>query len=695
MKKNFFFLGFFILLLLPLLSSNPESNQLLPRHKEWLSLVRPIITKTEREVFLKLKTPEERDKFIKLFWARRDPRPDTLENEFYREYMQRVRYADLHFGHNSPKKGHETERGYFYLLLGPPLERQIYATQSKVWPMELWYYKGQPKYGLPPYFYLIFYQPHGMGEYKLYSPTVEGPEKLLVPTMSARVLNRQTAYRLLKEISGELAAASISYIPGETTQGLTSLSTDTLISSLYGLAEKEFSDAYARSFLAYKDYIETDYTHNFIESEATIKIFYHHQQPYLHWSLEPSRINLFQSENKSYASFQLILRLENSAQQTILEKEEEIPFEVSLTSLTPRQGQKLAFQDILPIIPGKFTFHIFLKNKTAREFTSYQASINVPLIKGQPYLADLLLYLDREPLPSNQQNKAKAFSFNGYQYIFNSQAQFLPGKPIGLFTQILNLTQPENKFLQLEIHSLEQEEIISQQKLPLLEVISPDRLSLNLPSITPEPLSPGYYRLRLSLQDKKGLLLAEKTASFVVLTHTYTVIPWVFSRIRPPYPNPNDIYLLASEYFLNENYDQAEKLLQQLMKLRPDPSTKLLLAKIFFACQNYKEALILAQPLFEKNHLREAGKILAVIHAKQKNWTQALNYLEQLLAKATEIPLLNLAAQGYAALGQPQKALEYVNKSLDLKKDQPELQTFKEKLIKSLKNKFPKKKLRR
>ena len=171
--------------------------------------------------------------------------------------------------------------------------------------------------------------------------------------------------------------------------------------------------------------------------------------------------------------------------------------------------------------------------------------------------------------------------------------------------------------------------------------------------------------------------------------------PWVFSRIRPPYPNPNDIYLLASEYFLNENYDQAEKLLQQLMKLRPDPSTKLLLAKTFFACQNYKEALILAQPLFEKNHLREAGKILAVIHAKQKNWTQALNYLEQLLAKATEIPLLNLAAQGYAALGQPQKALEYVNKSLDLKKDQPELQTFKEKLIKSLKNKFPKKKLRR
>ncbi|HDJ23442.1 MAG TPA: GWxTD domain-containing protein, partial [Candidatus Aminicenantes bacterium] len=225
-----------------LLSPRLFSQDLLPRHQEWLSLVNPIITKTEKDVFLRLKTSEERDKFIQLFWTRRDPRPDTLENEFYQEYMKRVHYADLHFGHNTPKKGHETERGYFYLLLGPPLERQSYATQSNIWPLELWYYQGKPEYGLPSYFYLLFYQRYGMGEFKLYSPTVEGPEKLLVPTMSARVINRQTAYQVLKEISGELAAASISFIPGETTLGLTSLSSDTLISNLYALAEKQFSD---------------------------------------------------------------------------------------------------------------------------------------------------------------------------------------------------------------------------------------------------------------------------------------------------------------------------------------------------------------------------------------------------------------------------------------------------------------------
>jgi GWxTD domain-containing protein len=158
----------------------PCEEKLSETHKEWLELVSPIITKIEKEVFSNLKTEQDRDKFIQLFWKRRDPLPDTEENEFYKEYMKRVRFSDLNFGRGAVKRGSQTERGYFYLLLGPPLERQLYTTQSQVWPMELWYYKGDPKYGLPPYFYLLFYQPRGIGEYRLYSPVGEGPEKLVI-----------------------------------------------------------------------------------------------------------------------------------------------------------------------------------------------------------------------------------------------------------------------------------------------------------------------------------------------------------------------------------------------------------------------------------------------------------------------------------------------------------------------------------
>jgi GWxTD domain-containing protein len=175
-----------------LLSALPSYSQkdLAPRFREWLEDVSPIITKTEREVFNRLRTDADRDKFVRFFWRQRDPYPDTTENEFTKEYMERVRFADQNFGRESSKRGSQTERGYFYLLLGKPLERQFFTTFSQVWPMELWYYKGAVEYGLPPYFYLIFYQPQGLGDYRLYSPGVEGPETLVIPSMMARVLTR-------------------------------------------------------------------------------------------------------------------------------------------------------------------------------------------------------------------------------------------------------------------------------------------------------------------------------------------------------------------------------------------------------------------------------------------------------------------------------------------------------------------------
>lgn len=173
-----------LFLLTTLLSAADE--QMVPAHKEWLELVNPIMTKTEKDVFSRLKSTREREQFIRLFWKRRDPLPDTEANEFQDEYMERVRYADRQFGRSGVKTGSRTDRGFFYLLLGPPLDRQSYATQSQIWPLELWHYKGEQQYGLPAYFYLIFFQPEGLGEYKLYSPGVDGPERLMIPGMAEK-----------------------------------------------------------------------------------------------------------------------------------------------------------------------------------------------------------------------------------------------------------------------------------------------------------------------------------------------------------------------------------------------------------------------------------------------------------------------------------------------------------------------------
>ncbi len=87
-------------------------------YKKWLDEdVRWIITDEERSAFMQLSNDEERDQFIEAFWARRDPTPDTPENEFKEEHYRRIAYANEHFAAGIP--GWKTDRGRIYIMYGP------------------------------------------------------------------------------------------------------------------------------------------------------------------------------------------------------------------------------------------------------------------------------------------------------------------------------------------------------------------------------------------------------------------------------------------------------------------------------------------------------------------------------------------------------------------------------------------------
>ena len=88
-------------------------------YKKWLDEdVRWIITDEELSAFKKLTTNAERDQFIEAFWQRRDPTPDTAENEYKEEHYRRIAYANEHYAAGMP--GWKTDRGRIYIQFGPP-----------------------------------------------------------------------------------------------------------------------------------------------------------------------------------------------------------------------------------------------------------------------------------------------------------------------------------------------------------------------------------------------------------------------------------------------------------------------------------------------------------------------------------------------------------------------------------------------
>jgi hypothetical protein len=78
-------------------------GELSDTYKKWLDVdVRWIITPEEEKAFKTLTNNGERDQFIENFWQRRNPDPDSQNNEFKDEHYRRIEYANEHFAAGKP-----------------------------------------------------------------------------------------------------------------------------------------------------------------------------------------------------------------------------------------------------------------------------------------------------------------------------------------------------------------------------------------------------------------------------------------------------------------------------------------------------------------------------------------------------------------------------------------------------------------
>lgn len=138
-----------------------------PENADFLSKVRYIITKSERKIFLELPDSEKAE-FREEFWKRRDPDPETEDNEYRVEYFSRLEQADDLF-RGEGKPGYQTDRGRIFILFGPPSERLTYPMEADSSCREIWYYGAFP---------VIFIDEHCAGQYILTPVSLEHLQEL-------------------------------------------------------------------------------------------------------------------------------------------------------------------------------------------------------------------------------------------------------------------------------------------------------------------------------------------------------------------------------------------------------------------------------------------------------------------------------------------------------------------------------------
>lgn len=164
-KKNLNFLLFIFssLLIIGVVSCGVSTNvELDPESQEFYDTARLVMTKEEKDIFNHLPDKASRKEFIQDFWKKRDPDPDTEDNEFKEEFFRRIEYANARFIEGIP--GWKTDRGRIYIYFGAPDKIEDYPMLNRpdMQGYLLWVYyrydfavefidKGNNSYTLDPY----------------------------------------------------------------------------------------------------------------------------------------------------------------------------------------------------------------------------------------------------------------------------------------------------------------------------------------------------------------------------------------------------------------------------------------------------------------------------------------------------------------------------------------------------------------
>lgn len=678
MKLKFGVLVLFSISLLSLVASGKNSPKDLPeRHRKWLQEeVVYIISPKEKDVFLELETDRERDLFIDAFWKQRDPTPGTVENEFKKEHYRRIEYANHYFAREATGAGWRTDMGRIYIILGPPADTEDYDAQKVLYPTQIWTYHGDPELGLPATFNVVFYKRNGIGNYVLYSPMKDGPQSL-IPGYMGDGTNITAIFERLMAIEPNVAQVSLSLIPGTQEQlnpNVQSYASDILVSvSIPASPYKKIETAYAEKLLRYKDIIEVEYTANYIDNDALVKVI---RDPsgifFVHYAIEPKRLSIAQYGEKFATTLDVSGMVMDTEGKAVYQFNKSLPLEFNADQVDKIKSRLFSTQDMFPLIPGSYKFSLLLKNKVSKEFTSVEKDITVPSDHSLQMGPLILAYkaLDSSISPGN----VKPFLIDRLQLLSSPRNDFsqADGRMV-LFFQVYGLG-PELRSQGLLEFTLANEKETVQAETRRLD--SYGETSGFLEEFDISQLPPATYSVKVALLDKDKKPLLEKEDFFFVSHAAAVPRPWILSQVSPAVSDPAYANILGNQYLNEKENEQALPLLEKAYRGRPDHLKFALdYARALFLGEKYAQArdILLPYTQTETSHAELFG-FLGSVYQKLGNFEEAISqYKETLKRQGTNLNILNAIGECYYKLGNRAEALIAWEKSLELNPKQEEI----------------------
>jgi len=675
LKRHIISLFLAVIFLLPVLGNTQKKSpkDLPENHRAWLEEeVVYIITPKEKDVFLQLQTDREREMFIEAFWKQRDPYPNTPENEFKEEHSRRISYANHIFGREAPGPGWRTARGKIYITLGEPNTIERFENDSEIYPTIIWFYNGMSEYGLPNAFNVVFFKRSGIGEYELYSPIKFGPQRLLIH-FKGDPMDYMSAYRELIGIEPTVAGISLSLLPSEAQyRSSPSLASELLISQMIPTApHKKVKDAYAEKLLKYKDFIEVDYSTNYIDSDAMVRVIQDKSGMFfVHYLIEPSKFSIERVGDQYYSNFEVNGKVSDLEGKTIYQYERRVPIKLNQNQLDNIRTKLFSFQDLFPLVEGNYKFDVLMRNTISKEFTSFEVSFYIPEASSL-IMSDLTL-ANRIVEDSKYKGKNKPLLIGGTQLVPSPRNDFSKNETLYLFFQIFGLTEELSAQGTLEYLLFKEEEKIHSFSKKIADY--PDKTYF-LEEFPLTNYSPALYKIRVALHDDNNKEVLFSQSHFYISLQPTVPRPWVLSFPMPSSDDPLYANILGLQYQNKGKLQKALALLEEAFRKQPQSAKYGLdFARILFAEKEYQKVKEIALPFLKEWEKYEFLSVLGQSCQALGEYAEAIAYYKDYLTRfGTNIQILNSTGECYYRLGNVEEALIAWEKSLEISPNQEDL----------------------
>jgi GWxTD domain-containing protein len=507
---------------------NKLEKELANPYKVWLENDVPyIITDAERETFLKLSTNEERENFIENFWLRRDPTPDTPENEFKEEHFLRIAYANEHFASGQP--GWKTDRGRIYIIWGKADDIEAHPSggqynrtpeegggSTSTYPFETWTYNYLE--GIGNNIKLEFLDKSGTNEYKLTIDPGEKDALLYVPGAG------------LSELE--------SYGMADKTQRFTQSNgtTNPISQFSYNTGDQ---DEFTRLELSAKIFVAPPVKFKGLEELVTAHIV-RNQLPFQYGisylkitnetvmvpitiELDNRAMSFEEKDGVHLGTLNLYARISTIGGRIVQTFEDTIHSDFPDTLFQQYLTKKSIYGKTIPLNPGLYRLDIVLKDTHSGNTGVVTTNMKVPRFDTEKLDASTLILADNiEKVPAKQIGIGQ-FVLGDVKVRPALDQTFAAEQKMGIYFQIYNLkidptTHKSNAVAHLRITTAKGDQTIldSSQSSEDFKQFA-DQLTIETQlTLHQSDFPPGKYKLEITIDDKVGNQTLTRSQEFTV-----------------------------------------------------------------------------------------------------------------------------------------------------------------------------------